>query len=153
MSYLALAQRLEHWEISEYTIRYALIGRGYARYVALAKPPLSDDNKRIRLAWAEAHVSWGIEEWRVILWTDETWVTGGRHRKCWVTRMPGEELEDNCLVDKVRRKRGWMFWACFSGDQKGPCLFWEKQWKSINKERYCERIVPMVDDYLRTNPT
>jgi transposase len=45
-----------------------------------------------------------------------------------------------------------MFWGCFSGETKGPHLFWEKEWKSINKERYCERIVPLVHGWITLNP-
>jgi transposase len=70
-----------------------------------------------------------------------------------VTRRPSEELDDTCLADKVRKRRGWMFWGCFSGMTKGPSLFWEKEWGSINKERYCERIVPLVHGWLRLNPS
>ena len=152
MSYLAIASHFEHWGASESSVRYALRSRGYTRCVALAKPPLTEDNKRIRLEWAKQHVNWTVDEWWTILWSDETWVTGGRHKKKWVTRMVGEELDDTCLVDKVRKKAGWMFWGCFSGNKKGPHLFWEKEWKSINKERYCERIVPLVDGWIRMNP-
>ncbi|OCK86373.1 hypothetical protein K432DRAFT_455259 [Lepidopterella palustris CBS 459.81] len=35
-----------------------------------------------------------------------------------------------------------MFWGCFSGKEKGPCLFWDKDWASINKQSCCEKIVP-----------
>jgi transposase len=45
-----------------------------------------------------------------------------------------------------------MFWGCFSDTTKGPCLFWEKEWKTINKESYCEGVVPLVHDWLRLNP-
>lgn len=38
-----------------------------------------------------------------------------------------------------------MFWGSFYGDQKGPCLFWEKEWGTINSERYTDRIVPLID--------
>jgi transposase len=79
-------------------------------------------------------------------------VTGGRHRKIWVTRRSGEELIDTCLVDKVRKRRGWMFWACFAGDKKGPSLFWEKEWGTINHESYSERIVPLIHGWLRLYP-
>jgi len=77
---------------------------------------------------------------------------GGRHRKVYVTRRVGEELEDTCIVEEIRRKRGWMFWGCFAGNQKGPCVFWEKEWGSINSQSYCERIVPLVHGWLRMNP-
>ena len=62
MSWLALAQHFSEWNVSEYPIRYALSGAGYTRRVALAKPPLSQQNKDRRLQWAKDHVNW--ERWR-----------------------------------------------------------------------------------------
>ncbi|KAF2176441.1 hypothetical protein K469DRAFT_760358, partial [Zopfia rhizophila CBS 207.26] len=81
-----------------------------------------------------------------------TQLARGRHRKQWVTRRPGEELVDTCVLEKIRRRRGWMFWGCFSGTEKGPCLFWEKDWGSINKQSYCEKIVPLIHGWLRLRP-
>jgi len=45
-----------------------------------------------------------------------------------------------------------MFWGCFAGNTKGPCLFWEKEWGTIGQETYCERIVPLIHGWLRMNP-
>jgi hypothetical protein len=45
-----------------------------------------------------------------------------------------------------------MFWGCFSGNKKGPSLFWEKSWKSINSERYCEHTLPLVERHLALHP-
>ena len=137
MTYQQLADALD-FNVTADTIRYALRSRGYHRRVVLRKPPLSDENKRIRLQWAGEHVHWSEEQWMAVLWSDETWVTGESHRKTCVTRLLREELDPDCVIEKERRKRGWMFWACFSADQKRPCLFWEKDWGSINKETYCQ---------------
>jgi len=153
ISYLRLAtDPFAHWGVSEHVIRRALERRGYTRRIARAKPPLTERTMAIRLQWALEHVNWEPWQWYQILWSDETWVTGGRHRRRWVTRKAGEELDPTCVVDKVKKKRGWMFWGCFSGTTKGPSLFWEKEWKSINKESYCERIVPLVHGWLRLHP-
>lgn len=38
-----------------------------------------------------------------------------------------------------------MFWGCFAGSRKGPCLLWEKDWGKLNSESYCERIVPLIE--------
>jgi hypothetical protein len=63
MSYLALASGpFQHWEVSEYTIRYALRNRGFTRHIALAKRPLLEANKTARLRWAVAHVGWTYEQ-------------------------------------------------------------------------------------------
>lgn len=153
LSYARLAEGpFLAWGVGEYTIRSALRSRGYSRRIALAKPPLTEANRQIRLNWARAHVNWQPWQWWRVLWTDETWVTGGRHRKQWVTRKAGEALDPTCVVEKIRKKRGWMFWGCFSGITKGPCLFWEKEWKTINKESYYDRIVPLTNGWLRLNP-
>ena len=45
-----------------------------------------------------------------------------------------------------------MFWGCFSANKKGPCLFWEKDWGSINQQSYCEHIVPIVEGWMKLNP-
>jgi DDE superfamily endonuclease len=52
-------------------------------------------------------------------------------------------------VEKFQRRKGWMFWACFHGETKGPGLFWEKEWGTIKSESYQAKIVPLVDGYLR----
>ncbi|CBF89682.1 uncharacterized protein ANIA_10066 [Aspergillus nidulans FGSC A4] len=135
----------------ETALARALKKRGYSRCKALRKPPLSDDTKRVRLAWALEHVNWTIEQWNRILWSDETWVTPGFYTRIWVTRRAGEELDETCIRSSTPKKHGWMFWGSFYGDTKGPCLFWEKEWGSINAESYCERIVPIIDGYLRLN--
>ena len=42
-----------------------------------------------------------------------------------------------------------MFWGCFHADIKGPYLFWEKEWGSINQFSYQEHIVPLIDGWSR----
>lgn len=73
--------------------------------------------------------------------------------RVWVTRKAGEALDPTCVVERLQRKAGWMFWGCYSGAAgKGPCLFWDKSWGSIRKEGYCERIVPLVEGWMQLQP-
>lgn len=130
LSYQSLAHILE-LNVSADVIKDALGRRGYKRYIAMAKPPISEKNRQLRLAWAREHENWTMRDWCMILWTDETWVTGGRHRRKWVTRKIGEELHPDCVLKKVKKKTGWMFWGCFWGATKGPGIFWEKAWGTI----------------------
>ena len=109
--------------IGWYAIRNALRNAGFKRYIARRKPPISEANRVKRLAFAIEHLNWSIEDWSRILWSDETWVTGGRHTKTWVTRRPGEEWDPTCIIERHQRKNDWMFWGCFNDTMKGPCVF------------------------------
>ena len=76
MPYYKVIRELE-LPVGTTALTRALKKRGYTRCKALRKPPLSDEHRRVRLAWALEHVNWTIEQWNRILWTDETWVTSG----------------------------------------------------------------------------
>lgn len=132
-----------------YAIRSTLRRLGFYRRVARKKPPISEASRQQRLSWAQEHVNWTLEKWRTVLWTDETWMTGGHHRKQYVTRRQGEEWDPTCIIEKHQRRQGWMFWGCFSGSQKGPGVLWEKDWGTITAEAYQQHTVPIIDGWIR----
>jgi hypothetical protein len=78
MSYAQLFLVFSHLGTTEERVKLALQKRGYHRRVARQKPPLKDHE---RLAFANAHKDWTRERWCPILWSDESWVQGSRHRK------------------------------------------------------------------------
>jgi transposase len=133
---------------SHYTIRRALRKRGFCRRVARRKPPISEVNRLARLAWAEEHVNWTREQWSKVLWTDETWQNGSRHTKMWVTRRTGEEYDPTCIWTRTQRRGGFLFWGSFAGITKGPTLFWEKDWGTINSETYRQKILPLIGGWI-----
>ena len=75
-----------HLDVSERVIKSELQKRGYRRHPAHNKPPVSELTRRRRTEWASAHIDWTVEDWRSILWTDETWVKDGQHTRDWITR-------------------------------------------------------------------
>ena len=62
----------------------------------------------------------------------------------------GEVYDTKCVVENIRKRIGWMFWGSFFGREKGPCLFWEKEWDSITAASYSERIVPLMHGMVST---
>ena len=148
MSYLHLSMEFLQFDAGADAFKYALEKRGFHQRVARQKPPLSEKNQADRLAFAEAHKDWTREQWCLILWSDESWVQGGRHRKQWVNRRKGEVFNPTCLLTKIPKKQGWMFWGCFHEGTKGPGLFWEKDWGTITRESYREHTVPVVLEYI-----
>ena len=60
---------------------------------------------------------------------------------------------DDCVTNRWQRKIGWMFWGCISGRYgKGKGLFWEKDWKTITTQTYCDHTVPEVWLYMLNHP-
>lgn len=105
------------------------------------------------LDFALEHIHWTDEQWDTILWSDETWVTPGKHKKTYVTRNIDEALEPTCIIERERKKKGWMFWGCFSGKAgKGPGIFWEKDWGTINATSYQTHTVPIIHGWMRLKP-
>lgn len=62
MPYYRVIQEL-NLSVGKNALSRALKKRGYTRCIFLRKPPLSDENKRVRLIWALKHVNWSIEQW------------------------------------------------------------------------------------------
>ncbi|EGD99483.1 hypothetical protein TESG_08600 [Trichophyton tonsurans CBS 112818] len=121
LTYEELAEDMP-FGVGAYTIRYALRRARFQRRVARRTPPISDRVRRARLQFATEHLHKTNEEWEKILWTDETWSTGGQHAQIYVTRRKDEAFDSTCIVSSPRRGKGWIFWGSFAGSTKGPCL-------------------------------
>ena len=96
------------WSCGEKAIRTAFKKEGYCRAVRRRKPPISETNQKLRLAWAEEHLSWTDEQWDNILWSDESWVQPGYHKRQWCIRKIGksELYYTDCVVHRWQRKIG-----------------------------------------------
>lgn len=137
------------WDCHIYAIETAFKLEGFAQRSALKKPDLTPRHAEARLQWALEHVNWTWDQWAYILWSNETWVQPGKHKKVKVTRRLREELHCDCVEPKVQRKIGWMFWGCISGlFGKGPGLFWEKDWGTITSASYLEHIILVLEAYI-----
>ncbi|XMA19899.1 hypothetical protein WAI453_012690 [Rhynchosporium graminicola] len=148
LNYHELAQEFSFWNIGHKAIRTALDAEGFHMRWAMRKPPISEKNRKLRITFAEQYKHWTFAEWATILWSDETWVKDGRHRKTRVMRRAGEEWLPDCVKEKVQRKKGWMWWGSFHGDIIGPGFFWEKDWGIISGATYREHTIPIVAQYL-----
>jgi DDE superfamily endonuclease len=151
MSFLQLAMGpFSSWNTTETVIRSSLKREGYERFMGRSKPRLSESVKQRRLEFAIQHKDWIVGMWDSIIWSDESWMTYGTHCPQWVTRKRGQDVyHTDTVLPKDQRRVGWMFWGCFSGSIKGPGLFWEKDWGTINGARYRERILPLAYQFYQ----
>lgn len=127
----------ERFGCSPNTVRRVLLRKGLEKHLARSRPVLDEKVRKARLEWAEEHINWTSDQWRRILWSDETWMTYGSRSRVYVTRYDHEAYADDCVQARYQRPLGWMFFGSFHGSQKGPAFIWErKEWGTITADSY-----------------
>ena len=106
----------ESKSISTRTMWRELKGLGLNSCVALRKPLISEANRKKRLQFAREHKDWTLEQWKKVMWSDESRFTlfqsDGRIR---VRREADEVMHPSCLVPTVQACGGSvMIWGCCS---------------------------------------
>uniref|UniRef100_A0A3B4CHW9 Transposase Tc1-like domain-containing protein n=1 Tax=Pygocentrus nattereri TaxID=42514 RepID=A0A3B4CHW9_PYGNA len=102
--------------ISRTTVKRSLHGK-----IAARKPLLRTSNKQKRLVWAKEHKEWTLDQWKSVLWSDESkFEIFGSNHHVFVRRRKGERVDSTCLVPTVKHGGGGvMVWGCFAGDTVG----------------------------------
>lgn len=119
------------------TVKRALHEAGYYSRVAARKPLISEKNRRDRLQWCDRHKEWTDEQWKKVIWSDESRFTlfrsDGRIR---VWRLPKEKYDVDCVVPTVKHGGGGvMVWSCFTWESLGPLVRAEG---TINSQKYID---------------
>ena len=137
------------------TMQETLYEMGYNSCTALRKPSVSEKNRKIRLNWARERRLWTIDNWKKVVWSDESRFTMFQNDgKIRVWRLVEEKYNINCLVPTMKHGgEGIMMWGCFSWFGLGPLVRIDGR---INNERYIEEIlgyhvVPFLENFEEEN--
>lgn len=138
--------------ISETTLRRRRSEADLGSYIAAKKPGLSAENVAKRLAWAEKYKNWTIEDWKKVIWSDESsiWI-GVNPRRQWVIRPKGERLNPRYVKKTFKSAHvKVMVWACFTGERLGPLIVCDEG--GIGAEEYedilYDGLFSLIDDLL-----
>jgi hypothetical protein len=56
------------------------------------------------------------------------------------------------LQHKYSKAPAWMFHGTIVDGKKGPAVFWEKEWGTVNSERYNTYILSGIQAFIRQHP-
>jgi transposase len=107
--------------ISAQTVCCSLKVAGMKAVVKKKRPFLSKKHRKQRMDFALTHQHWTVEDWKKVVWSDETKINrmGSDGRK-WVWKKAGEDLSDR-LVEGTKQFGGGsvMVWGCMLWDGVG----------------------------------
>jgi len=101
---------------------------GYSSVKPTRKPGLSKTQRAARLQFCLDHQHWTLEDWKKVIWTDETSVILGAHRgavRLW--RRADEGASKTVIRNRWKGYSEFIFWGSFSYDHKGPCHIYKKE--------------------------
>ena len=92
--------------------------------IAAKKPFLTAKHIQKRKEWAKEHIGWTEQEFRCVIYTDESSVEIGKQsRQNTVWRKPGERYKKECLVPTFKSGcQSVMIWSCISYNMRGPLV-------------------------------
>src|SRR5215471_5552324 len=109
--------------LSAQTVCCSLKATGLKAVAKKKKPFLSKKHRKARMDFALAHQDWTVEDWKKVVWSDETKInrleSDGRK---WVWKKAGEGLSDRLVKGTNLKKFGGgslMMWGCMTWEGVG----------------------------------
>jgi transposase len=137
-------------DVSERTVRRALQDAGMGAAEKESKPLLSAKNVKARLDFARRHKDWTVEDWKRVVWSDETKInrfcSDGRSW-CWVR--DGEGRQPRNVKQTVKHGGGSiMVWGCMTAEGVGfLCRIVDKMDQHLYKSILEDELLRTIEWY------
>ena len=130
--------------VTPQTVRNALKENNFRSVIKKKCPLLKKGHRLARLKFAKYHENWTVEDWKRVLWSDETKINGiGSDGRVYTWKQKGEPLSDRTTTPTVKHGGGnnLMVWGCMGWNGVGKLT--EVQ-GIMNAQQYCD----ILDDGL-----
>lgn len=136
--------------VSTRTVRRELHQMDLHGRAAIAKPLIRAPNAVARKKWCKEHLGWTADEWKKVVWSDESsftlFPTTGR---VYVWRSPNEAYNQECLLPTVKHGGGSvMVWGAISWNGVGPIIAVKGK---VKAQDYKDILNDKVLDHMITN--
>ncbi|KAG1167300.1 hypothetical protein G6F71_009557 [Rhizopus microsporus] len=103
-------------DINPQTVRNALVEAGIGAVEKVSKPLLTAKHRKARLQFAKRYQHWTIEDWRRVIWSDETKINRfNSDGRAWAWVRDGSSLQPKQVKQTVKHGGGSvMVWSAIS---------------------------------------
>ncbi len=137
--------------ISRFTAQKLLHEHGLKARRTIRRPLLTREHKRRRLEFATAHAHWTVEDWKQVIFSDETIITARPSNTrpfVWIKTTMG--LDPRLIVSTVQGGGPkLMTWACITKYGFHDMVLHED---TVNAEHYidtlCKHLLPVIQTYF-----
>ena len=130
--------------VSRSTTYRGLRFHGFSSRIPCTKPLLSCKQKKKRLQFAQKYSKWTVEDWKQVIFSDESkFVMGYGNKGPRVWRQKYERHKAVCLKRSVKHPASVMVWGCVSSRGVGSLCFLSPK-TTVNTEMY----IDLLDAYL-----
>jgi hypothetical protein len=107
-------------DISDRTVRRTLQEAGLEAVEKVKKPKLSTKNVKARLEFARRYRDWTVEDWKHVIWSDETKINRfSSDGRSWCWARDGESRKPQHVKETIKHGGGSvMIWGCMT--EHGP---------------------------------
>lgn len=138
--------------ISPMTVWRILRAAGMKKTKPTRKPGLTEKMRRDRFEFCLRYEHWTLEDWKRVIWSDETSVILNHRRGGYrVWRTPQEKFVKSVIRERWKGYAEFQFWGCFTYDSKGPCHIWHPETAQEQKdaEKDLEAINAELEPIMR----
>lgn len=135
--------------VSPQTVRRALRGAGLGAIEKKKRCKLSKKHVRLRLNWAKQHQDWTVEDWRRVVWSDETKINRfNSDGRVWAWIRSGESLQPKHVKLTVKHGGGSiMLWSAITAVGTGwMCKIDGNMDKTLYKEILQDELDKTIED-------
>lgn len=130
------------------TVRRRLQAAGLNGRRPVKKPLISAKNRKARVEFAKEHLEWTADQWKNIIWSDESkFSLFGSDGPAYVRRPIGTRFDPRYQLPTVKHGGGnVMVWGCFSAQGVGPL---HRIDGIMNKEMYMSILEDVMLPFAR----
>jgi transposase len=113
-------------DVSARTVRRRLNESGLFGRISRTGYPFSEEHIKKRLSFANGYKHMTVQDWNLVIFSDETHFTLGNHGQIWVQRPIGTAFNSEYISREKPHEKRVSVWGCFSSGGVGEIELFEE---------------------------